>query len=104
MIEEGVAIALATDYNQGSCHISSLPFVWGLACLHLKMLPEEALTALTVNGAWAIGLGSYIGQLRPGFQADVGYLRRKKLGRGPLQHRLEPRKTGDKEGRVVYSR
>lgn len=71
MIERGVAVALGSDFNPGSCHIFSLPFIWGLACLHLKMTPEEALTALTVNAAWAIGKGEKLGQIRPGYQADL---------------------------------
>ena len=104
MIEEGVAIALATDYNPGSCHISSLPFVWGLACLHLKMLPEEALTALTVNGAWAIGLGRNIGQLRPGYQADVTIYDVKQLEEVPYNIGWNPVKQVLKKGRTVYSR
>lgn len=104
MIEEGVAVALATDYNPGSCHISSLPFIWGLACLHLKMLPEEALTALTVNGAWAIGLGSNIGQLRPGFQADVTIYDVKQLEEVPYNIGWNPVKQVIKKGRTVYSR
>lgn len=104
MIEEGVAVALATDYNPGSCHISSLPFIWGLACLHLKMLPEEALTALTVNGAWAIGLGSTVGQLRPGFQADVTIYDVKQLEEVPYNIGWNPVKQVIKKGRTVYSR
>lgn len=104
MIEEGVAVALATDYNPGSCHISSLPFIWGLACLHLKMLPEEALTALTVNGAWAIGLGSNIGQLRPGYFADVTIYDVKQLEEVPYNIGWNPVKQVLKKGKTVYSR
>lgn len=70
MIEGGVAVALGSDFNPGSCHIYSLIFIWGLACLHLKMTPAEALTALTVNAAFAAGLGDKVGQLRSGYQAD----------------------------------
>lgn len=70
MIDGGVAVALGSDFNPGSCHIYSLIFIWGLACLHLKMTPGEALTALTVNAAFAAGLGDRVGQLRQGYQAD----------------------------------
>jgi len=104
MIEEGVAVALATDYNPGSCHISSLPFIWGLACLHLKMLPEEALTAITVNGAWAIGMGSNIGQLRPGFQADITIYEVSRLEEVPYNIGWNPVKQVVKKGRTVYRR
>jgi imidazolonepropionase len=71
MIESGVAVALGSDFNPGSCHIFSLPLIWGLACLHLRMTPEEALTALTVNSAYAIGAGDKVGQIAAGYQADI---------------------------------
>lgn len=71
MIASGVAVALGSDYNPGSCHIFSLPMILALACLHLRMTPEEALTALTVNAACAIGRGDQVGMLRVGYQADI---------------------------------
>lgn len=71
MIASGVAVALGSDFNPGSCHIFSLPLIWGLACLHLKLTVEEALTALTVNSAYAIGMGEKVGRLSPGYQADI---------------------------------
>jgi imidazolonepropionase len=71
MIDSGVAVALGSDFNPGSCHIFSLTMILGLACLHLKMTPQEALTALTLNAAWAVGRGDSIGMLREGYQADI---------------------------------
>ncbi|MBU6455355.1 MAG: imidazolonepropionase [Cyanobacteria bacterium REEB67] len=71
MIEEGVAVSLGSDFNPGSCHIFSLPLIWGLACLHLKFTAAEALNALTVNAAYALGKGEKIGRLSPGYQADI---------------------------------
>lgn len=71
LIDGGAAVALGSDFNPGSCHIFSLPFIWGLACLHLKMTCEEALSALTINAAYAIGLGHKVGQLKKGYQADI---------------------------------
>jgi imidazolonepropionase len=71
LIDGGAAVALGSDFNPGSCHIFSLPFIWGLACLHLKMTCEEALSALTINAAHAIGLGHKVGQLKKGHQADI---------------------------------
>jgi imidazolonepropionase len=70
MIDSGAAVALGTDFNPGSCHISSLPFIWGLACLKLKMTVEEALTALTVNSAHSLRVADRVGRLLPGMQAD----------------------------------
>lgn len=71
LIDQGAAVALGSDFNPGSCHIFSLPLIWGLACMHLKMSPEECLTALTVNAAYAIGRGGTLGQIRAGYQADI---------------------------------
>lgn len=70
MLDKGVAIALGTDFNPGSCHIFSMPFIIGLACLTLRLSLAEALTAATVNSAFAIGLGDKVGQIKPGYQAD----------------------------------
>ena len=70
MLDKGVAIAIGTDFNPGSSHISSMPFIIGLACLTLRLSLAEALTAATVNAAFAIGLGDRVGQIKPGFQAD----------------------------------
>lgn len=71
MIERGVAIAVGSDFNPGSCHIFSAPLIMGLACLHLGLTPEEALTAMTLNAAYAIGRGEDVGQLSEGYQADM---------------------------------
>ena len=71
MIEAGVAVSLGSDFNPGSCHIFSLPLIWGLACLHLKFSAAEALNAHTVNAAYALGLGDKVGRLSPGYQADI---------------------------------
>jgi imidazolonepropionase len=71
LIDSGAAVALGSDFNPGSCHIFSLPLIWGLSCMHLRMTPEEALTALTINAAYAVGRGDRLGQIRPGFQADI---------------------------------
>lgn len=71
LIDEGVCVALGSDFNPGSCHIFSLPMIFGLACMKLKMTVEEALTAMTTNAAYAIGRGADIGRLYSGYQADM---------------------------------
>lgn len=71
MIEAGLPVALATDYNPGSSPGGSMPFVMSLACTQLRMLPEEALTACTLNGAFALRMSDRIGSLEPGKQADL---------------------------------
>ncbi|MCS6975665.1 MAG: imidazolonepropionase [Gemmatales bacterium] len=71
LIDAGVPVALATDCNPGSCMTENLPLIGSLACIHLRMLPSEVLTALTLNAAAALGRSDRIGSLEVGKQADV---------------------------------
>lgn len=70
-IEAGVPVALASDYNPGSCPSLNLQFVMNLACLKYRMTPEEVLTAVTLNGAAAVGRAEAQGSLEPGKKADL---------------------------------
>lgn len=70
MIEAGLAIVLATDFNPGSSPVPSMPFMLSLACLQLRLSPAEALIAATINAAHSLGLGTEIGSLEAGKQAD----------------------------------
>lgn len=70
MLAKGVALALATDCNPGSSFSESMPFVIGLAVLNMGLSPAEALTAATLNSAYAIGLAGKVGSLEVGKQAD----------------------------------
>ena len=71
LIEFGVAVALATDYNPGSSPTLSMPMAMSLACTHMKMSPAEAIAAATINGAWALRLADRKGSLEPGKDADL---------------------------------
>ena len=71
MIAAGVPVALATDFNPGSCMTESMPLIMNMACTQMRMLPAEAITAATINAAWAIGEQDRIGTLEVGKQADL---------------------------------
>ena len=71
MINDGVPVALASDFNPGSCPSLNLQFVMNLGCLKYRMTPEEVLTAVTLNAAAAINRADRIGSVEPGKQADL---------------------------------
>jgi imidazolonepropionase len=71
MIAAGVAVALAGDFNPGSSPVNSLPVVMGIACRQLKMTPAEAISAVTINAAHAIGRASELGSIEVGKKADL---------------------------------
>ncbi|WP_409367620.1 imidazolonepropionase [Lysinibacillus sp. 38-6] len=71
MIDEGVPVAISTDFNPGSSPTMSLPFIMNLACMHMGMTLEEVLTATTINAAYALNRGHEIGTLEAGKQADI---------------------------------
>jgi imidazolonepropionase len=70
MIEAGLAVVLATDFNPGSSPTASMPMVLSLACTQMKMSPAEAITASTVNAAYSVNRGDRIGSLEPGKLAN----------------------------------
>jgi imidazolonepropionase len=70
MIESGMAIALATDYNPGSSPTESMQLVMAMACRQMKLTPEEAIVASTINSAFALNRGDKIGSIEVGKQAD----------------------------------
>ena len=71
LIDAGVPIALATDYNPGSSPTTSMPFVLSLGCSHMKMSPAETIAASTINGAWGLRLQDRKGSIEPGKDADL---------------------------------
>ena len=71
MVNAGVPVAMATDFNPGSCPCLNLQFVINLGCLKYKLTPEEVLTAVTLNGAAAIDMADKVGSVEPGKQADL---------------------------------
>lgn len=74
MIDAGCAVALATDLNPGSCFSGSIPLTFALACIYMKMNIEEAITALTLNGAAALNRADSIGSIEVGKKGDFAVL------------------------------
>jgi imidazolonepropionase len=104
MIEAGLAPALSTDFNPGSCYLQSMPEVLSWAALRYRMSAAECLTAATLNAACSLGRGHEIGSLEPGKRADVVLLDQPnhrhlcyELGRNPVQAVVA-------RGRVVVER
>jgi len=71
LIDGGVPVALASDFNPGSCMAFSLPLMMTIACTQMRMTPEEAITACTLNAAAALTLSDKIGSVEVGKQADL---------------------------------
>jgi imidazolonepropionase len=70
MIEAGLAVVLATDFNPGSSPTPSLPIVFSIAATHMKMSPAESISAATINAAYSLGRGDRIGSLERSKLAD----------------------------------
>lgn len=71
MIEAGVAVALATDFNPGSAPTPSMQMILSIACTQMRMTPAESITAATINAAYSVECGGRLGSLEPGKQADL---------------------------------
>ncbi len=71
LVDAGAAVALATDFNPGSAFCESLPLACSLACTQMKLAPEEALTACTVNAAHVLARSHRVGRIEAGYDADI---------------------------------
>lgn len=71
MIDAGLPVALASDYNPGSCPSGKMSFIISLACIYMKMSPEETINAVTINGAYAMNLSDKLGSIAKGKVANV---------------------------------
>jgi imidazolonepropionase len=71
MIAAGLPLALATDYNPGSTPSGNMNFVVATACIKMKMTPEEAINAATLNGAYAMGISKTHGSITKGKKANL---------------------------------
>lgn len=104
MIDRGVPVALATDFNPGSCFTQSIPLVIALAALYMKMSPAEIITALTINAAAAVDRADTIGSLEPGKQADIIILEHPSHLFLPYNVGMNIVETVIKKGKVVISK
>jgi imidazolonepropionase len=103
LIAAGLPVALATDFNPGSCMIESLPWIMNIATCQLRLSPQEALAACTANAAAALELHTRLGAMAVGYDADLVVLGAPSLeewfytpGRARVRHVL-------KRGSVVHS-
>jgi len=71
LIDAGVPVALATDYNPGTSPTVSMPMAMSLGCTQMKMSPAEAIAAATINGAWALRIAERKGSIEAGKDADL---------------------------------
>jgi imidazolonepropionase len=71
LLEKGIDVALATDFNPGSCQIQSMPFIISLACIHLGMTVEEAFASATYYSAKTLNLEGEVGSIAIGRKADL---------------------------------
>jgi imidazolonepropionase len=104
LVERGIPVALGTDFNPGTSPTPSLPLVMTLAVLELGLTPAEALAAVTVNAAHAIGLGDEVGSLEPGHAADLVVWRVPTVDQLPYWPGADLVRTVIKRGRVVLER
>lgn len=100
-IDAGGAVALATDLNPGSCFSGSIPLSIALACIYMKMTIEETITALTLNGAAAIGKADEIGSIEKGKRGDFVMLNTDNINILPYYVGMNCVKTTIYGGRVV---
>ena len=104
MLDAGLPLALATDFNPGSCPITSLALVMSLACLYMAMTPEEVLNAVTINAAYSLGRSERIGSLEAGKQADIVIFQVDDYRKIPYYIGTNLVETVIKTGKVVVSR
>lgn len=102
--ENGIPMALGSDFNPGSAPVYSMPFVVGLACYHYGMSVEEAIAGSTVNAAYALNRADKIGSIERGKMADILILDYKDVREVPYWLGSNPVKTCIKDGRICFER
>lgn len=104
ILEAGLPFAVATDFNPGSCPTPSLPLAMTIACLYMKLTPEEAFHAVTINAAYALKRGHEIGSLEVGKLADIVIFDVENYRKIPYHYGVNLVQKVIKRGRVVVER
>lgn len=104
MIDNGCAVALASDLNPGSCFTNSIPLLVALGCIYMNMSIEEVISALTINGAAAVGRADTIGSLEKGKNADIVILKYPSVHYMPYHTAINLVETVIKNGETVYQK
>ncbi len=104
MIDRGCAVALATDFNPGSCFTNSIPLIFALATIYMGMTIEEAITAMTINGAAALKREAQVGSIDVGKKADLILLEYPKYQFLNYHFAVNIVEKVLKEGEVVYDK
>ena len=104
LIDAGVPVALATNYNPESCPCQNMQMIVALACLEMNMTPAEAIAAATINGAHAVGRAGRIGSLEVGKQADLLILGASDYREIPYHFGVNLVQTTIRRGEVIYDR
>jgi imidazolonepropionase len=103
-IDAGVPVALASDLNPGTSPTLGLPLVMSIACVEMGLTPAEALVAVTINAAHALGLGDRIGSIEPGRQGDLVVWDVPSIDQIPYWLGASRVRTVVKRGSVVFER
>lgn len=104
MIDEGAAVAIASDLNPGSCFTNSIPLLIALSCIYMGLSIEEVITALTINGAAAVDRAGEIGSIEEGKKADILFLAYPSIHFLPYHTAINLVETVMKNGEIVLTR
>jgi len=104
LIEQNAIVALATDFNPGSSHISNFHFIMQLAALKMKMSAEEIISAVTINSSAALGLSENIGSIEIGKQADFAVFDAKEISEIIYNIGINLNKYTIKKGQIIFQR
>lgn len=104
MIEQGSAVAIATDWNPGSCFTNSIPLLIALSCIYMGLSIEEVIAGLTINGAAAVKRDHEVGSIQEGKKADIIFLRYPSIQFLPYHTGVNLVETVMKDGEIVFSK